>query len=64
MAANFNHEEYVFFNMLTSLPEETAGFTSLSKEVVLRIFITQKNPSSSAGFEPAKLGCSGKHANQ
>jgi hypothetical protein len=38
----------------------TGGFTSPPKEVVLRIFITLKNPSSSAGFEPANLGSSGK----
>jgi hypothetical protein len=40
----------------------TDDFTSRPKEVVLRIFITRKNPSSSAGFEPANLGSSGKHA--
>jgi hypothetical protein len=28
----------------------------------LRIFITLKTPSSSAGFEPANFGSSGKHA--
>jgi hypothetical protein len=33
------------------------------KEVVLRIFIAVKSPSSSAGFEPANLGASGKHDN-
>jgi hypothetical protein len=33
------------------------------KEVVLRIFITLKNPSTSVGIEPAKLGSSGEHAN-
>jgi hypothetical protein len=32
------------------------------KEVVPRIFITLKNPSSSTGFEPANHGTSGKHA--
>jgi hypothetical protein len=37
--------------------------TSPSKEVVLRIFITLKNPSSSAGFEPANLGSSGQARN-
>jgi hypothetical protein len=41
----------------------TDGFTSPPKEVVLRIFITLQNPSSSAGVEPANLGSSGKHAN-
>jgi hypothetical protein len=40
------------------------GPTAPPKEVVvLRIFITLKNPSSSAGFEPSNLGSSGKHAN-
>jgi hypothetical protein len=36
-----------------------SGFTSRSKDGVLRIFITIKNLSS--GFEPATLGSSGKH---
>jgi hypothetical protein len=36
------------------------GFTSPPKEVVLRIFITLKNPSTSVGIEPANLG---EHAN-
>jgi hypothetical protein len=31
----------------------TAGFTFPRKEVVLRIFIAFKNPSSSVGLEPA-----------
>jgi hypothetical protein len=34
-----------------------------TKEVVLRIFITHKNPSTSVGIEPANLGSSGEHAN-
>jgi hypothetical protein len=41
----------------------TDGFTSPPKEVVLRIFITLKNPSPSVGIEPANLGSSGEHAN-
>jgi hypothetical protein len=45
-----------------NLRHGTDGITSPPKEVVLRIFITLKNPSSSAGFEPANLGSSGKHA--
>jgi hypothetical protein len=40
----------------------TDGFTSPPTEVVLRIFITLKNPSTSAGIEPANLGSSGEHA--
>jgi hypothetical protein len=39
------------------------SFTSLSKEVVQQISITLKNPSLSAGFEPANLGYTGKHDN-
>jgi hypothetical protein len=37
-------------------------FTFPPKEVVLRIFITLKNPSSLTRFETANLGSSGKHA--
>jgi hypothetical protein len=39
------------------------GFTSPPKEVVVRIFITLKNPSLSAEFETANFGSSGKHDN-
>jgi hypothetical protein len=39
-------------------------FTSPPKEVMLWIFITLKNPSSLAGFEPQYLGSNGKHDNQ
>jgi hypothetical protein len=39
------------------------GFISPLKEGVLRNFIALKNPSTSAGFEPANLGFSGKHDN-
>jgi hypothetical protein len=38
-------------------------FTSSLKEGVLQICIPFKNPSLSAGFEPANLGPKGKHAN-
>jgi hypothetical protein len=41
---------------------DTTG-SSPPKELVLRIFITLKNPSTSVGIEPANLGSSGKHAN-
>ena len=34
----------------------TDGFTSPPKEVLLRIFITLKNTSTSVGIEPANLG--------
>jgi hypothetical protein len=46
-----------------NLRHGTAGFTSPPKEVVLPIFITLKNPSTSAGIESANLGSSGEHAN-
>jgi hypothetical protein len=36
---------------------------TLPKEVVLRIFITLTNPSTSVGIEPANRGSSGEHAN-
>jgi hypothetical protein len=50
-----------FFYMPINLRHGTYSFTSPLKEFVLRIFITLENPSSSAGFEPANLGSSGKH---
>jgi hypothetical protein len=37
---------------------------SFLKEDVLQICFAHKNPSPSAGFEPANLGSNGKHANQ
>jgi hypothetical protein len=46
-----------------NLRHGTDGFTSPPKEVVLRIFITLKNPMTSVGTEPANLGSSGVHAN-
>jgi hypothetical protein len=39
----------------------TYGFTSPPKEGLLRIF-RPKNPTASAGFEPANLGTKGQHA--
>ena len=39
------------------------GFTSLPKEIILRIFTFWKHPSTSAEFEPANLGYSGEHDN-
>jgi hypothetical protein len=41
----------------------TDGFTSSTKEVVLRICIALKNSSSSARFESANYGSNGKHDN-
>ena len=40
------------------------GFTSLPKEVILRIFtLWKKNPSIPAGYEPANLGSTGEYDN-
>ena len=40
----------------------TNGFTSLPKEGVLSFFFALKNPTASAGFEPANLGTKCQHA--
>ena len=46
-----------------NLRHGTNGFTSLPKEGVLRIFFfALKNPTASAGFEPANLSTKGQHA--
>ena len=45
-----------------NLRHGTDGFTSAPKEGVLRIFFALKNPTASAGFEPANLGTKGQHA--
>jgi hypothetical protein len=37
-------------------------FTSPQKEGVLMIFFALKNPTASAGFEPANFGTKGQHA--
>jgi hypothetical protein len=39
----------------------THSFTSLQKEDVLRIFFALKNPTASAGFEPANFGFKCQH---
>ena len=44
-----------------NLRHGTDGFTSPPKEGVLRIFSPWKNPTASAGFEPANLGTKGQH---
>jgi hypothetical protein len=49
------HARKVFLHAV-NLRHGTDGFTSPPKEVVLRIFITLKNPSTSVGIEPANLG--------
>ena len=45
-----------------NLRHGTNGFTSLLKEGVLRNFFALKNPTTSAGFEPANLGTKGQRA--
>jgi hypothetical protein len=45
-----------------NLRHGTDGFTSPPKEGVLRIVFALKNPTASAGFEPANLGTKGQHA--
>jgi len=40
----------------------TDGFTSPPKEGVLRIFFRPKNPTATAGCEPANSGTKGQHA--
>jgi hypothetical protein len=58
----FIHARKVLLHAV-NLRHGTNGFTSPPEEVVLRIFITLKNPSTSVGIEPANLGSSGEHAN-
>jgi len=45
-----------------NLRHGTDSFTSPPKEGVLRIFSALKNPTATAGFEPANLGTKGQHA--
>ena len=40
----------------------TFGFFYMPQIGVLRIFFVLKNPTASAGFEPANLGTKGQHA--
>ena len=44
-----------------NLRHGTDSFTSPLKEGVLRIFFRPKNPTASAGFQPANLGTKGQH---
>jgi hypothetical protein len=44
------------------MPQIYDGFTSPPKEGMLWIFYALKNPTASAGFEPAILGTRGQHA--
>jgi hypothetical protein len=57
------HTSKGFLTCLKVLRHGADDFTSLPKKVVLRVFIVLKNPSPSAGFEPANLGSRSKHAN-
>jgi hypothetical protein len=45
-----------------NLRHGTHSFTSPPKEGVLRNFFALKNPTVSAGFEPANLSSKGQHA--
>jgi len=45
-----------------NLRHGTDGFVSSPKEGMLRIFFALKNPTASAGFEPANLAIKGQHA--
>ena len=45
-----------------NLRHGTDGATSPPKEGVLRIIFALKNPTASAGFEPANLDTKGQHA--
>jgi hypothetical protein len=67
MSVNFAYK-FLFhtvgiFNMPLNFSTWAHGFISPPKEVVLRILIAIKNPSSSTGFEHAYLGSNGKHGN-
>jgi hypothetical protein len=44
-----------------NLRNASHSFTFLPKEGVMRIFLALKNPTTSAGFEPANLGFKGQH---
>jgi hypothetical protein len=59
------HDFHGTFNDLlhaANLRHGTEGFTSPPKEGVLMIFFSLKNPTASAGLEPANLGTKGQHA--
>ena len=63
---NFAERLYFRLDVLlraVNLRHGTHGFTSLTKEVILRIFTLWKNSSNAAGFEPANLGSSGEYDN-
>ena len=51
-----------FRDLLHAVRHGTDGFTSHPKEGALRIFFALKNPTASAGFEPANLDTKGQRA--
>ena len=56
------HVTFRYLLHAVNLRHGTNDFTSLPKEGVLRIFFALKNPTASAGFEPANFGTKGQHA--
>jgi hypothetical protein len=58
----FIHARKVILHAVNLRHGTDGGFTSPPKEMVLRIFITLKNPSIDPRIEPANLGSSGEHA--
>jgi hypothetical protein len=58
----FDHTSNGFLTCRKILQHGTDSFASPFKEVLLMIFIALKNPSLSAGIEPANLGSNGKHS--
>jgi hypothetical protein len=50
------------FFYMPQICDMVQAFTSPPKEGVLRIFFALKNPTASAGFEPANLGTKGQQA--
>jgi hypothetical protein len=57
----FVHTSKGFLTCLRILRHGADGFISRRKEGVLRIFIALKNPSHSAGYEPANVWSNVKH---
>ena len=60
-----NSDLHVTFRDLlhaVKLRHRTDGFTSPPKEGLLKVFFRPKNPTASAGCEPANLGTKGQHA--
>ena len=61
-SCDFHADTFGFFYMPQICDMGQTVFTPLPKEGVLRIFFALKNPTASAGFEPANLGTKGQHA--